>query len=235
MCTLYLIPNLLSERPVYDPVFPLFLPEILETLDGVVAESLKGAGKLFHHLKIKRQVREIPHYILSDAMKPAEFKKIASDMKAGSRWGLISDAGYPAVADPGARLIEECHSRQIRVVPVPGYSSLILALAASGLNGQKFAFHGYLPRADQDRRAVLQGLSRESEARKMTQIFIETPYRNQPVLEECLRVLPEKTRLCVAADLTGSQELVISKLVSDWKKDPVELPGDLPALFLFLS
>lgn len=235
MATIYLIPNLLSDHSRWDPFFPAAFAGLVDRLDGLVIESVKSTGKLLKNLNTNRHIREIPHIVLKENMKPDDFKDIISEIKDGSEWGLVTDAGYPAVADPGSNLIALAHQRGIKVVPVPGSSSIILALASSGFNGQRFAFQGYLPRNEQERRVVLQGLVRESEARGMTQIFIEAPYRNQALIEECLRVLPDSVRLCLAIDLTGSSERILSRSVGIWKKDPILIPKDLPAIFLFLA
>lgn len=235
MATLYLIPNLLSDQTTWDPYFPATLGGLVDQLDGLVIESVKSTGKLLKQLGTNRHIREIPHIVLKENMKPDDFKDIISEINGNSQWGLISDAGYPAVADPGANLVALAHQLGIKVVPVPGSSSIILALAGSGFNGQRFSFQGYLPRNEQERRVVLQGLVRESEARGMTQIFIEAPYRNQALMDECLRVLPDSVKLCLAIDLTGSAERIVSRSVATWKKDPILIPKDLPAIFLFLA
>lgn len=235
MPILYLIPNLLSDQTKWDPFFPAALTGLVDRLDGLVIESVKSTGKLLKSLNTNRHIREIPHIVLKENMKPDDFKEIIEEIRGDSEWGLVTDAGYPAVADPGSNLVTLAHQKGIKIIPLPGSSSIILALAGSGFNGQKFAFQGYLPRNEQDRRVVLQGLVRESEARGMTQIFIEAPYRNQALMEECLRVLPDSVRLCLAIDLTGSAERILSRPVSIWKKDPVLIPKDLPAIFLFLA
>ena len=143
---------------------------------------------------------------------------------------MLSEAGCPAVADPGARLVEAAHRAGLRVVPHVGPSALLLALMAAGFNGQCFAFHGYLPVADAARRATLQTLERESQRRDMTQLFIETPYRNDALLASVLAVCAPATRLCVAADLTLSTETVISRSVADWRAAAATI-GRRPAIF----
>ncbi len=148
--------------------------------------------------------------------------------------GVVSEAGCPGVADPGALAVEFAHEKNIQVVPLVGPSSVLLALMASGLEGQRFAFHGYIPVEEKEAVAAIRGLERESKERGQTQILIETPYRNQKMLERLIRHLQSSTRLCVAADLTGANERIESRTVAKWRSKQTELPK-VPAIFLFLA
>ncbi|MCB0792186.1 MAG: SAM-dependent methyltransferase [Flavobacteriales bacterium] len=144
---------------------------------------------------------------------------------------ILSEAGMPAIADPGARLVARAHVAGVRVVPLAGPSSFPLALAASGLNGQQFCFHGYLPRDRHERRQALQRIEREMKRTGATQMFMETPYRNRALLDELLRALSPGTLLCVALDLTQPGEQIVTRTVAEWRSSQVELP-EAPALFL---
>jgi 16S rRNA (cytidine1402-2'-O)-methyltransferase len=152
----------------------------------------------------------------------------------GNDVGIISEAGCPGVADPGALAVQFAHQRNIQVVPLVGPSSILLALMSSGLNGQNFAFHGYLPIEGKETARSVQDFERESLQKNQTQLFIETPYRNNALLNTLIQHLHPDTLLCVAVDLTSVQEKIISKPVRDWKRETVELPKS-PAIFLFLA
>jgi len=153
---------------------------------------------------------------------------------AGRDAGLLSEAGLPAVADPGAGLVRLAHERNVRVVPLSGPSSIVLALAASGLDGQRFAFHGYLPIAEAELVSTLKECERQSRKLRQTQIFIETPYRNDRTLAAMLRALAPATLVCVAADLTLESEAVKTRPVVAWRKETPQLKGR-PTVFLLLS
>jgi 16S rRNA (cytidine1402-2'-O)-methyltransferase len=155
-------------------------------------------------------------------------------LKAGTPLGLLSEAGCPAVADPGAALVETAHKEGIKVVPLVGPSSMVLALMASGLEGQRFAFCGYLPRQAEERKKRIKELEARSRRERETQIFIETPYRNDVLFQSLLESCAPATRLCVAADLTLSTECVTTKSIAQWRKAPAA-PGKRPSVFLMLA
>ncbi len=148
--------------------------------------------------------------------------------------GLISEAGLPAVADPGARLVALCHIHGIQVVPMVGPSSLMLALMGSGLNGQCFAFCGYLPAKTDERRKAIREIERRSSQLNQTEMFIETPYRNDSMMADLLAALQPKTRLCIAADITLPDETIMTRTVREWQKSPVVI-GKRPCVFLILA
>ena len=148
--------------------------------------------------------------------------------------GLLSEAGLPAVADPGALLVALCHRHGIEVVPLVGPSSLMLALMASGLNGQSFAFVGYIPAKTEERRSALKALEKRSAAARQSQILIETPYRNDALLSDMLGCLSGTTRLCIAANLTCPDQFVRTRTIADWKQHPVTI-GKRPCVFVILS
>ncbi|MDO4904995.1 MAG: SAM-dependent methyltransferase [Lautropia sp.] len=153
---------------------------------------------------------------------------------AGRDAGLLSDAGCPGVADPGALLVAAAHRLGVEVIPLVGPSSILLGLMASGFNGQQFAFHGYLPVQPDQRAEAIEKLARRSSTRHETAILIETPYRNQAMADALIRHLPESARLCIATDLTGQAQRVQTRTVAEWRRSPPILPDKRPALFLFL-
>ncbi len=154
---------------------------------------------------------------------------------AGSDLGLISEAGCPAVADPGAALVALAHQEGIPVIPMVGPSSILLALMGSGLSGQNFAFHGYLPSDAQERDRRLRELERQSRQEQRTQIFIETPYRNRQMLESLFRTCAPGTRVCVATDLTLDSEQIMTRLVAEWRGQPLPEINRRPTVFLLLA
>jgi 16S rRNA (cytidine1402-2'-O)-methyltransferase len=164
----------------------------------------------------------------------SEGADLLKPLREGKSLGLLSEAGCPAIADPGAALVEAAHAGGFRVVPLVGPSSIVLALMASGLEGQRFAFCGYLPREEAERRRRIVDLERRSRAERETEIFIETPYRNEVLLAALLQSCRDDTRLCVAADLTLPEERVVTKSVAQWRGAPAAI-GRRPAVFLLLA
>ena len=161
-------------------------------------------------------------------------EEVGDNRLGGDDIGLLSEAGCPAIADPGAKLIEAAHAAGYKVVPLVGPSSIVMALMASGLEGQRFAFCGYLPRDAAERKTAIQKLERRSRSEKETEIFIETPYRNDAMLAALLETCTASTRLCVAADLTLPTESIRTRTVGEWQKAPFQL-GKRPAVFLLLA
>lgn len=187
---------------------------------------------------LKGHISELELRELNEHTKPAEVEALLSMFSdpdgSPSDVGLISEAGLPAVADPGAQLVALCHSHGIQVVPMVGPSSLMLALMGSGLNGQSFAFCGYLPAKTDERRKSIREIERRSSQLDQTEIFIETPYRNDSMLADLLMSLQPKTRLCVAADLTLPGETILTKTVKEWQKEKTVI-GKRPCVFLILA
>src|SRR5262245_51930339 len=173
-------------------------------------------------------VRELNIFELEKAPDPLK------PLREGRPLGLLSEAGCPAIADPGAELVEAAHRAGFRVVPLVGPSSIVLALMASGLEGQRFAFCGYLPRESAERARRIRELEQRSQREKETQIFIETPYRNDALLGALLQTCKGETRLCVAADLTLASETITAKRIEDWRRAKAAI-GRRPAVFLLLA
>lgn len=232
--TLFLVPSWLSEDTPPKAVVPEGSMERIRALDAFVVENAKSARAFLAAVGHPRPLREIAMAELNEHTTDAAIPALLEPARAGRNLGLLSEAGAPAVADPGARLVAMAHAEGIRVVPLSGPSAIVLALMASGLEGQRFRFHGYLPAHSAARRAKLAALERDSAAHSETQIFIETPYRNDALLADLLAVCDEATHLAVAADLTAQGETVRMGAVGDWRAQPVRI-GKRPAVFLLLA
>ena len=231
---LYLIPTPLAEPVNEDLILPRKVIATALRLNYYIAENAKTARAFLKAIGIARPLAEVSIRELDKHAKAEVMSELLAPLLAGHDMGLVSEAGAPAVADPGAMVVAAAHAAGIRVVPLVGPSSLLLGLMASGLNGQNFAFHGYLPQDKMARTKVIQDLERESRQKNMTQLFIETPYRNQVLFADLLITLAPATRLCVACDLTGTAERVRTHSIAQWRKQPAELAKS-PTLFLLLA
>ncbi len=229
---LYLIPTPLGD---YDPaeVLPAPVLERITALDRFVVEDLRSARRFLSRAGLRGKIDALTLRELSEHTAPREVEALLP-LFDGADVGLLSEAGLPAVADPGAALVALCHTHGIEVVPLVGPSSLMLGLMASGLNGQSFAFRGYLPAKTEDRRAAIRSIEKQSAALHQTQIFIETPYRNDALLTDLLAGLAPGTRLCIAANLTLPDALVRTQTVEQWRKDKLII-GKRPCIFLILA
>ena len=203
------------------------------SLKTFVVEEVRTARRFLSAAGLKGQIDTLEFHTLNEHTTPQEVEALATLFDAGDV-GLISEAGLPAVADPGAALVALCHRRGIEVVPLVGPSSLMLALMASGLNGQSFAFRGYLPAKTDERRAALKDVERLSKSLNQSQIFIETPYRNDALLEDMLKHLLPGTRLCVAADLTLPSCFIRTRTIAQWRHEGVTI-GKRPCVFIILA
>jgi 16S rRNA (cytidine1402-2'-O)-methyltransferase len=231
--TLYLVPVTLGESPLA-AVIPQDVQQRVRALEYFIAENPKSARAYLKQVGTARPLQELNIGVLNEHTPDAAVAALAAPLLAGHDVGLMSEAGCPGVADPGAKLARYAHQHAIRVVPLVGPSSILLALMASGLNGQSFAFHGYLPVADAERERTLRELEKQSQRLKQTQIFIETPYRNQKLLRSMLGVCANTTLICIAADITLAGEDIRTRTVAAWRKAPPELDRR-PALFLLLA
>jgi 16S rRNA (cytidine1402-2'-O)-methyltransferase len=230
---LYLIPSPLGEG---DPaaVIPAPVLSFLPQLDCFVVEEVRTARRYLSAAGLKGHIQELEFHELNEHTAPAEVEKYLQLFRDGRNVGLISEAGLPAVADPGALLVALCHRHGIEVVPCVGPSSLMLALMASGLNGQSFAFVGYIPAKTEERRNALRALEKRSAAARQSQILIETPYRNDSLFADMLSCLSGNTRLCVAANLTCPDQYIRMQTVAQWKAGPVTI-GKRPCVFILLA
>ena len=197
-------------------------------------EELRTARRVLSRYGLRGHIDELEFHVLNEHTPPQEVEAMLSLFDDGQDVGLLSEAGLPAVADPGAALVALCHRHGIRVVPLVGPSSLMLALMASGLNGQSFAFRGYIPAKTEERRSAIKGLEKQSRSLNQSQILIETPYRNDALLADLLRELAPETRLCVAADLTLPTQYIRTDTVAGWRKTPVTV-GKRPCVFILLA
>jgi len=217
-----------------EAVIPVSVLDRARSLDYLIAEDPKTARAFLKRIGSTRPLQSIRIERLDHNTKASDIPALLAPLLSGNDAGLLSEAGLPAVADPGASLVRLAHEQGVRVVPLSGPSSIVLALAASGLDGQRFAFHGYLPIAETELVSALNELERQSRRLKQTQIFIETPYRNDRTLSAMLRVLGSDTLVCVAADLTLESEAVETRPVAAWRKETPKLKGR-PTVFLLLA
>jgi len=231
--SLYLLPNTLGDGAP-EAVIPAGALDRARSLDYIIAEDPKAARAFLKRIATKRPLQSIRIERLDHNTGASDIQAFLEPLLSGSDAGLLSEAGLPAVADPGASLVRLAHERNIRIVPMSGPSSLVLALAASGLDGQRFAFHGYLPIAEADFVSTLKECERQSRNLRQTQIFIETPYRNDRTLAAMLRALAPATLVCVATDLTLESETVKTRPVAAWRRETPQLKGR-PTVFLLLA
>jgi 16S rRNA (cytidine1402-2'-O)-methyltransferase len=231
--SLYLLPNTLGDTAA-EAVIPAAALQRARTLEHFIAEDPKSARAFLKRIGYPRPIQEARIERLDHNTRPSEIPALLEPIVKGTDAGLLSEAGMPAIADPGAELVRLAHEKGVRVVPLAGSSSIFLALAASGLDGQRFAFHGYLPVKKSDLAAALKELERQSTRLGQTQIFIETPYRNDATLAAMLRTLGDGTLVCVAADLTLDSQIVKTQSVASWRKDTPQVQGR-PTVFLLLA
>lgn len=228
--TLYLIPTTLGESPL-SSIIPQQVQKIAAGLTVFVAENPKTARQYLKQLDLATPLQEIEMFTLDKHTKPEQLAQFLQPALAGKDIGLVSEAGCPAVADPGALLVRLAHEKGIRVVPLVGPSSILLALMASGMNGQAFAFHGYLPIQKAERGKKITGLEKESMLRDQTQIFIETPYRNLAMFEDIIQVCEPGTELCIATDITLVSERIETRTIAEWRKKTPDI-NKKPTIFL---
>jgi 16S rRNA (cytidine1402-2'-O)-methyltransferase len=236
--TLYLIPVTLGDDNIH-ALLPRSLPpdviKIAQNLEHFVVETEKPARHFLSAIKTAKPVRELTLNLLNEHTLDKDVAALLAPLLAGKDVGLMSDAGCPGVADPGAKLVALAHKKGIKVVPFVGPSSILLSLMASGLNGQQFAFLGYLPVDKVARIAKLKEIEKRSQTIRETQIFIETPYRNQQMLDALLNTCSANTRLCVACHVSLQDELIVTKRISEWKQGALPDLNKKPTVFLLLA
>ena len=230
---LYLIPSPLGENEPAE-VIPAPVLESLKGFRTFVVEEVRTARRYLSKAGLKGKIGELEFHELNEHTEQATIEGYLRLFDGGNDVALISEAGLPAVADPGAQLVALAHRNGIEVVPQVGPSSLMLALMASGLNGQSFAFCGYIPAKTEDRKSKLKLLEKISGQLKQTQIIIETPYRNDSLFKDILSTCSPSTRLCVAANITMPDAFIKTKTVSQWKKENLII-GKRPCVFLILA
>jgi 16S rRNA (cytidine1402-2'-O)-methyltransferase len=230
---LYLIPSPLGEN---DPMEVIPLP-VLKSLEGFrtfVVEEVRTARRYLSKAGLKGRIGELQFFELNEHTEPETVESYLKLFDNGNDVALISEAGLPAVADPGAQLVALAHRHGIEVIPAVGPSSLMMSLMASGLNGQSFAFCGYIPAKTEERKSKLKLLEKVSGQLKQTQIIIETPYRNDSLFKDILSTCAASTRLCIAANITMPDAYIKTKTVAQWKKENIII-GKRPCVFLILA
>lgn len=230
---LYLIPTPLGDNEPAE-VLPAGVIERACSLRVFVVEEIRTARRFLSRYGLRGHIAELEFHELNEHSSAADVEALGSLFDRGEDVGLLSEAGLPAVADPGAELVALCHRRGVEVVPLVGPSSLMLALMASGLNGQSFAFCGYVPAKPEERRNALRALEKQSAAARRSQIIIETPYRNDALLADMLQTLSPRTLICVAADITLPTQFIRTDSVAGWRSH-VPVIGKRPCVFIILA
>lgn len=232
--TLYLIPCTLGDTPA-SQVLPQHVIDIARSLSHYVVEQTKTARQFLSALKHEQPIQSLHFATLNEHTDARELPELLAPLLAGHDVGIISEAGCPGIADPGADLVSLAHKSGIRVVPLVGPSSILLALMASGMNGQCFAFHGYLPIAEPERNKAITAFEVESASRRQTQMFIETPYRNDKLFAALLAQCRPQTLLCIATDVSLASEQIQTRTVAQWRSQPAPQLNKRPSLFLLLA
>ncbi|MFD0797702.1 SAM-dependent methyltransferase [Maribacter chungangensis] len=227
---LYLIPTTLGDSPPLE-VLPISIKRAIESIDHYIVENEKTARNFIKKMSPRKSQPSLQLFALNKFTEATEIPSFVEPCLNGYDMGILSEAGCPGIADPGASVVKIAHQKHIQVIPLVGPSSIVLALMASGLNGQNFAFNGYLPIEATERRKEIKRLEKKSRDEQQSQIFIETPYRNNKLLEELHKTLTGTTNVCVACDLTLNTEFISTRTASEWKKEKIDL-HKRPAIFI---
>jgi len=227
---LYLIPSLMGDVEPLE-VLPLAAKKVLDMADHYIVENEKSARAFIKRVFPGKHQPDLELFILNKYTEPSDYQTFLEPALRGETMGLISEAGAPGIADPGAEIVTLAHQKGIRVVPLAGPSSIFMGLMASGMNGQNFAFSGYLPIEKGPRNKRIKWLEQQSEKLGQSQIFMETPYRNQKLFEELLKTCKPTTRLCLASDISLKNEFIKTKAIAEWDKNEVSLEKK-PTIFI---
>lgn len=227
---LYLIPTTLGESPIND-VIPDNVKSIVNSINFYVVENVRTARRYLRRLEISTPIDDLTFFTLNKHTTSNELTQFLEPISKNNNVGVISEAGAPGVADPGADIVKIAHKNNIKIVPLVGPSSILLSLMASGLNGQNFSFLGYIPIKNPDRIKKIRAIEKNSFSFNQTQIFIETPYRNQSLLTDILQNCNEQTQLCIATDITLDSEFIKTKSIDEWKKNIPQI-NKRPTIFL---
>lgn len=227
---LFLIPTTLGDNQALVSL-PTSVYEKVAVLDFYIAENEKTARKFIKQLAPEKKQAELSFNILNKHTDPLELQHFLDKAEEGFDIGLLSEAGCPGIADPGAEIVKLAHQKDIKVVPLVGPSSILLTMMASGLNGQNFTFHGYLPIQKQERKQFIRKLESLSVENQQAQIFIETPYRNEKLFADLLSFLHPSTQLCIGCDVTLTTEYIKTKPIHEWKKTKIDI-HKRPAIFI---
>ncbi|MFS4417163.1 SAM-dependent methyltransferase [Maribacter sp. 2307ULW6-5] len=230
---LYLIPTTLGDNEPLE-VLPMSVKQSIEKIDHYIVENEKTARHFIKKIHPRKSQPNLTLFLLNKFTEAAELPSFLQPCMQGVDVGILSEAGCPGIADPGASVVAMAHEKGIRAIPLVGPSSILMGVMASGLNGQNFAFNGYLPIDAQERKQKLKLLEKRSKEEQQTQVFIETPYRNNKFLESMLRHLGPHTRICIASDISLSSEFIATKTVSQWKQEKVDL-HKRPTIFMLLA
>ncbi len=228
--TLFLIPHTIGDTRPGD-VIPQKVFDVTLNLDVFIVENIRTSRRFIRKLHPEKNIDEIQFLELNKHTSPEQIQNYLQSIEQGKNIGLMSEAGNPGIADPGASVVALAHQKAVRVVPLVGPSSILLALIASGLNGQNFAFNGYLPLDNQERIAKLKQLEMRSKTEEQSQIFMETPFRNNQILEMLLKVLQKSTLLSIAAEISTDTEFIQTKSVAQWTNNTPDL-NKRPAIFV---
>ncbi|MBR6672543.1 MAG: SAM-dependent methyltransferase [Alistipes sp.] len=230
---LYMIPCPISDSTEVFDVLPEANRRIMGSLDYFIVENVRSARRFLSKARVSRRIEELEFVELNEhTIAGAAVEAMVKPIEAGRSAGVISEAGVPGVADPGALVVEACHKRGIKVVPLVGPSSILLAMMASGLNGQSFAFVGYLPVKPPERAKALKSLERRAHVEQQSQIFIEAPYRNVKLAEQILAVCGTDTRLTIACDITSPEQIIVTRSVAQWRKCGLPDIAKRPTIFI---
>jgi 16S rRNA (cytidine1402-2'-O)-methyltransferase len=227
---IYLIPALLGDVET-QLVLPSSVHEIINSIDIYIVEEVRHARRFLRKLNILKSIDELTFIEMKEKLNYGEIAQIMQLTKEGKNIGVISEAGVPCIADPGAEIVNLAHQKNIDVMPMVGPSSILMALMGSGMNGQNFAFTGYLPKERKDRIQRLRQLENIANSQKQTQLFMDTPYRNNHVLEDLLESCSSSTQLCIAADITLPSQYIKTKSIKEWKSTKIDL-NKRPCIFL---
>lgn len=231
MAALYLIPTTLGDSPL-ERIMPPFNYDVINTIRHFIVEDVRTARRFLKKVNPSVNIDELIFFVLNQHTTAQEISGFLRPMTEGNDMGVISEAGCPAVADPGADIVAMAQQKNFTVVPLVGPSSILLALMGSGFNGQSFAFNGYLPVQPADRVKALRRLEQRAIAENQSQLFIETPYRNMKMLADIIDTCQPNTKLCIAADITLDTEFIKTKTVREWKSTLPDL-NKRPTIFLF--
>lgn len=229
--TLVLLPNVLDESLPYEPFLPMSVGHTVRSLQGLIAESEKSGRRYLRRFLSHEEMAALPIRLLNEHTKSEELLDLIKPLQKGEKWGLVTDAGLPCLADPGAELVSLARYQGIMIEAIAGPCSIILALQLCGFPSQRFGFHGYLPREAVGLEQAIRDLEKRSRAESSTQLFIEAPYRSAKILDVLLGILQPTTRLCVAASLTSPQEKIVTQTIAKWKEQKIQLRKE-PAVFL---
>jgi 16S rRNA (cytidine1402-2'-O)-methyltransferase len=232
--TLYMVPVTLGDDNL-SYVIPADVIKAVQSLEYFVVENEKSARRFLGSVKTNKPVRELNFQLLNEHSAEKDLPALIAPLLAGHDVGMLSEAGCPGIADPGATLAALAHRKGIKVAPLVGPSSILLSLMASGFNGQQFTFLGYLPSDKAARINKLKDIEKQSQRLNETQIFIETPYRNQHMLEDILASCGANTKLCIARNVSLETEFVVSKTIAEWKKSELPDLHKQPTVFLLLA